>query len=273
MLKRGLVLMFAVAFVFGCGPKQTASLDSGRDWSVQLYLPEGPGPFPVAVFLPGCEGWSSSEVRASGSAHRAALIEAGWGVAQLDVLGPRGIASICSNLRLLEDLRDDSVQAASAAAAELADNPRVDGTRLVFIGQSFGGSVALDIASANQRQASPRIFEAVVAYYPYCYARYGVERAADFDTPVLVLTGANDTWTPASRCQALEQDQSVQAGATTFTVEVFPGAYHSFDLDHMPRYEIQGVNGTEIVQGNATQAAASRRFYLQWLATVLGDDS
>ncbi|HKY94019.1 MAG TPA: dienelactone hydrolase family protein [Kiloniellales bacterium] len=249
---------------------QKPNLAAEGQWKLYLKLPEGPGPYPLVVFLPGCAGWSSWE-RHSADRHRQALAEQGWGIAELDVLGARGIDSICTDDALLEGMRDDAVLAASEAAAALGARDDVDESRIVFMGQSFGGSVALDIASVHRRQlaGAERVFAAVIPYYPYCYDRYGMGTAADFDTPVLVLGGELDTWTPVSRCVALAEAQAARENPAPFVVEIYPGAYHSFDLDLMPRYEIAGYKGLEVVQGNEAQAKASRARYMEWLAETV----
>jgi len=240
------------------------------EWRLYLKLPEGPGPHPLVVFFPGCDGWGAWE-RHSAERHRLALASAGWGIAELDVLGARGIDSICSDDGLLEGLRDDALRAASEAAQTLGARPEIDGTRLVFMGQSFGGSVALDLGSVHRRKLAgvERVFAAVVPYYPYCYDRYGMGTVADFDTPVLILGGELDTWTPPSRCLTLAEAQAAREDPMPFVVEIYPGAYHSFDLDLMPRYEMQGYKGMEIVQGNEEQAKASRARYMAWLAETV----
>lgn len=248
---------------------QKPDLEKPGEWTLRLTFPEGAGPFPVVVFFPGCAGWGAWE-RHSAQRHAEVLKGMGWGVAALDVLGPRGILTICSNGGLLEGLRDDAALAATEAAQALAADPAVDASRIVFMGQSFGGSVALDLASPQRRKLAkaPRVFAGVIPYYPYCYDRYGMGTQADFDTPVLVLGGALDAWTPVSRCVTLAEAQAAREGATSFEVEIYPGAYHSFDLDQMPRYEIRGSTGTEVVEGNPEAAAASRQRYADWLRVL-----
>lgn len=245
-----------------CGPLAARAEPT---WTLEVALPEGPGPHPVVIFLPGCGGWGPWE-RHGAERHAAALAAAGWGFARLDVLGPRGLDSICRDTGLLGGLRGPAVADASAAAESLAADPRVDGGRLVFMGQSFGGSVALDIASPQRRglAGAERRFAAVVAYYPWCYANYGWPPGADFDTPILILAGAADEWTPVSRCRNL----TLKDAALPFRIEVFPEAYHSFDLDEMPRYVIGSVFGPQIVEGNAAAAAASRETYNSWLTEL-----
>ena len=248
---------------------QKPDLQDPGDWTLRLTLPVGPGPHPLVLFLPGCEGWGAWE-RHAAERHRAALVAEGWGLAALDVLGPRGLLSICTSNANLEGLRDDAALAATEAALALAADPRVDPTRLVFMGQSFGGSVALDLASPQRRKlaSAARVFAGVIPYYPWCYDRYGLGTVADFDTPVLVLGGALDAWTPVKRCVTLAEAQAARGEATPFAVEIYPEAYHSFDLDEMPRYEIQGVSGTQVVAGNPAAAMASRERYRAWLRAL-----
>jgi dienelactone hydrolase len=236
-------LVFTALLLILLGASASADLLQKPDlakegaWKLYLKLPEGPGPHPLVVFFPGCDGWGAWE-RHSSERHRLALAGQGWAVAELDLLGAR----------------DD-----------------IDETRLVFMGQSFGGSAALDLASAHRRKlaGAERVFAAIVPYYPYCYDRYGMGTVADFDTPVLVLAGELDTWTPVSRCLTLAEAQAARDNPTPFVVEIYPGAYHSFDLDLMPRYEIQGYKGMEIVEGNEEQAKASRARYGEWLTEVV----
>jgi dienelactone hydrolase len=248
---------------------QKPDLQREGEWTLRIRLPEGTGPHPMVIFLPGCAGWSAWE-RHSADRHFAALGQRGWGLAALDVLGARGLRSICIDVVNLEGLRDDAALAATQAAQALAADPRFDGRRLVFMGQSFGGSVALDLASVQRRKLAKaeRVFAGVISYYPWCYATYGMGTTADFDTPVLVLGGALDKWTPVSKCVALAEAQASRETPTAFEVEIYPGAYHSFDLDEMPRIEMAGFDGLKIVAGNAEQAAYSRLRYGDWLGRL-----
>ena len=66
----------------------------------------------------------------------------------------------------------------------------------------------------------------------------------------------------------LAEAQAKRENPTPFVVEIYPDSYHSFDLDKMPRYDIQGYKGMEVVQGNEEQAMASRARYLAWLAEI-----
>ncbi len=245
------------------------ALADAETWRYEIRYPEGDGPFPVVIFLPGCTGYGPWEVRDAADRHAALLTQHGYAVALLDLLKPRGLDSICTDLFWFDRMRVEGPRDVAAAAEALAEDPRIDAGRIAFMGQSFGGSMALDIASASSREKAEveqPIVRTVVAYYPYCYGAYGGGGTVDFDVPVLIMTGALDDWTPVSLCTRFPQkDPSV-----ALQIETLPEAYHSFDLDDMPRYAIEGVGGDyHIVEGNPAAAERSRALYLEWLAEHL----
>ncbi len=245
------------------------ALADAETWSYELRLPEGDGPFPVVIFLPGCTGYGPMEVRAAADKHAALLNRHGYAVALLDLLVPRGLDSICTELFWFDRMRTEGPRDVAAAAADLAQNPQIEPDRIGFMGQSFGGSMALEIASVASRKRAgvePPIVKTAVAYYPYCYGAYGGGGTVDFDVPVLIMTGALDDWTPVSLCTRFPQKDP----AVTLQIETLPEAHHSFDLDDMPRYAIEGVGGDyHIVEGNPAAAERSRTLYLDWLAEHL----
>ncbi len=55
-------------------------------------------------------------------------------------------------------------------------------------------------------------------------------------SPLLVLIGAEDVWTPAAPCKAF-LDGAIGRGAPIET-EIYPGAYHAFDAPNQPRREL-----------------------------------
>jgi dienelactone hydrolase len=116
---------------------------------------------------------------------------------------------------------------AYAAKAYLAHQPFVDGTRIAVMGWSHGGSTVL-YAADNIYLASINAvpFTAAIALYPGCLLRL-----LRVNTPLLILIGADDDWTLASRCTDMVS-QSVQWGDKTaygVTLKVYPGAHHGFD--------------------------------------------
>jgi dienelactone hydrolase len=232
---------------------------SGSGWRMSVSLPSGKGPFPAVIIMPGCGGNSPPAVAAGLRAHAGRLVRNGFAAGVIDVLGG---GSICANLSALVGQEGAAARKATAAAGALAKDPRIAGSRIGFMGQSFGGSVALRLASASQR-GGPRAFSAIVAYYPWCADGYGGRGRTDFDTPVLILGGGADDWTPVSRCSALG------GGGIKPSIAVFPGAHHSFDLPGLPKQKIPGVGGSYTVAGNASAASASAGRYLAFFKSRL----
>lgn len=225
-------------------PVRAADRLVGAGWSMSVTWPKGAGPFASVILLPGCSGNGPAAVAAGLRDHARKLVSNGYAAGILDVLGGR---SICANLAALGAREASAAAAATAAANKLAQDERIDRARIGFIGQSFGGSVALRLAAGT----SP--FKAIVAYYPWCRAGTGRLRV-----PVLIMTGSADTWTPASRCKGF--------GAQVVT---YPGAVHSFDLKTLKRQTVKGVGGDYPVAGDAAAASASQGRYLSFFARNL----
>ncbi|WP_376099653.1 dienelactone hydrolase family protein [Roseomonas sp. CCTCC AB2023176] len=189
-----------------------------------LHLPRGEGPHPAVVLLHGCSGITPT-------VRRWAAQLAGWGYAALvlDSFGPRGVRNVCReaggsaprdgvNVSPRERAED-----AFAAAAFLRSRSDVRPDGVSAVGFSHGGSTALVVASrtaAERNGAAP--FAAVVAFYPWC-PRTGAPLAS----PLLVLTGDADDWTPADRCQALRAAWRPEFGL--YLLQVYPGVTHAFD--------------------------------------------
>lgn len=250
-----------------CGPAAAAGFSrSGANWKMVVTIPDGKGPFPAIVLLPGCSGNGPTPVKAGLGAHVKALMQHGIASAVLDVLSPRHQRSICASGTALDRYRQEAAGDAVAAAMLLAEDRRIDGRRIGFLGQSFGGSVALLLASKNLRPRGADMFRAIIAYYPWCMERYGHSlHSSDFSPPVLILAGTLDKWTPAARCRRLR----AEPGSRQADVRLFKDAYHSFDLVGLRFQLIAGVGGMHPIGYKAVATEASRRAYLDFLARHL----
>lgn len=237
-------VLIATLALLPTGSLASAETIRGNGWTMSLSLPAGKGPFPVVIVMPGCSGNSPPAVAAGLRDHARRLTSGGFAAGVINVLGKR---SICADAAALWSMEISAARTVIAAANHLVQDKRIDGDRVGFIGQSFGGSVALRIASRK----SP--FKAIVAYYPWC--RNGMGRLR---SPTLIMTGRDDTWTPAARCAAL--------GAQIVT---YPGAVHSFDLKTLRRQSVGGVGGQYPVAGNAAAATSSQRRYLTFFGQTL----
>ena len=107
-----------------------------------------------------------------------------------------------------------------------------------MMGQSNGGSVAINIAKADKEDSATagRQFTAVVALYPWCDLLLG----SQLNTPLLVLAGEEDDWTPPMNCKLAAQ----KTQDDTLSVITYPNAHHSYDLPiRVQRYAGHTVGG------------------------------
>lgn len=237
----------------------STALATGATWRMDVSHPPGAGPFPAVILLPGCAGNTPPLVARGLRAHAKALNARGYATGILDVLGPRGLGSICANAGRLGGMVGRAVRDAFDAANALAALPRIEAASLGFLGQSFGGSVALEIAS---RKSQP--FAAIVAYYPWCADGYGASGRSDFAVPVLILAGRSDDWTPVERCSRLRP----LSGTRGARIVIYEKTHHSFDLPGLGRQTIAGVGGAKTVAGNPAATADSRRRYAAFLKSA-----
>ena len=172
--------------------------------------------------------------------HAALLNENGYVTLILDSFGPRRITDGCQTGGKYYSLQ---VNDAHAALDHLASLPFVDSDRIGLVGLSLGGGTALRLALrgyTHHRTASGQeTYAALVAYYPWCEAAW----AFSLDRPVLILIGADDNWTPAPRCIALDSLAGKTINRPVLELKVYPNAHHSFDLPMQGPYYVEGMPG------------------------------
>lgn len=205
---------------------------------IELNKPQGEGPFPAIVFMHGCSGLGALEKQGL-KLHSDYFIAKGYVTLIVDSFAGRGIEddSVCRDLEALSSARYYRTFDAFTAYQYLDQLSFVDES-IYLVGQSNGGSVALQAATKQWQQTIGynKRFSAIVAYYPWCGAISG--NGIEINTPVLVLAGEKDKWTPAREC--ISARQSFEHGM--LEVMVYPDAYHSFDLP----VPVQQFNGYKV---------------------------
>jgi len=97
------------------------------------------------------------------------------------------------------------------------------------MGQSQGGIVALSIARYGADEyvfpGKPK-FQGIVAYYPGC-GHVSDVRPVELVSPLLVLAGEKDDWTPPLGCVLARENVS----GADYEVIVYDQAHHAFDLN------------------------------------------
>jgi len=261
-------LILAVAGFDARGAMRSAvtftSAGSSTEIPATLIKPDGEGPFPAVVIMHDCSGLGP---RSSGAPARWAdvLVTQGYVVLIPDSFAPRGFAEgVCTIPGSEQREVGPHIRARDAygALAALRALPYVDGRHVGLMGGSHGGSTTLAAMFAPVSGRDPLAdakrdsFAAAVALYPGCGARYGrwsVARAGDkagpvtgYDgvyqplAPLLILIGEKDDWTPAEPCRRMAD--AGRAAGFPIEINVYPGAYHSFDSNNPVRYDARRNN-------------------------------
>ncbi len=103
----------------------------------RVAMPEGEGPFPMALLFSGCDGPKDNLDRLS-----EALVAAGWGAVIVDSHGPRGIDRaevwrlVCSGVTLPGAERAGDI---AVALADVRAMDRVDAERIAWSGRRMAG--------------------------------------------------------------------------------------------------------------------------------------
>ena len=251
---RGLVtaIVIVVATGFsGCVPTEGVTIPYTEAVG-SLAVPDGDGPFPAVVLLHGCSGLDP-EVRKGNDVHVRHLLAEGFVTLILDSFGPRRLGDVvCNGGEVeMEAFRYRQRDAVSALRF-LRSQPFVDAENVFVMGQSHGGWVLNELAVSRNIPVADR-FRAAVAYYPWCGDQ---QLRRELHTPVLVLIGEEDDWTPADRCLEARR----YARGAPFEVIVYEHAHHSFDLPMGGPYRYKGYTVGE----NAVAAADARKRMIAW---------
>ena len=119
---------------------------------------------------------------------------------------------------------------AFGALAWLRQQSFVQSDSVFLMGWSHGGVTVLGslrtIKDDPLRARAGGDFRAAVALYPGCDVQ--LRNGWSTHTPLLILSGADDDWTPAMPCRQLAERTS-SGGQPDAYVE-YPGAHHGFDV-------------------------------------------
>ena len=223
-----------------------------------LYTPSSGGPYPAVILFHGCGG-----VTPNVPAWAQWLQSQGYAALVVDSFQGRGLGNLCAASRLLTPM----VRAADvyAATAKLMSMGVIDGNRIAAMGFSHDGSTVLAAWRAQSRHPDVKL-SAMIAFYPGC----GAQTLPSDATPLLILAGGKDDWTPAENCEKLAAAER-EAGRPV-TIVVYPEAAHHFDGAHLTKRTFvsipKGGKGAT-VEYNAGAHADSAKQVKQFLAAQL----
>lgn len=228
---------------------------------------------PAVVALHGCGGLYGRD-KDLNSRHRAMaelLQQESYHVLFPDSLKPRGKESLCSEkIGTREFTSANRRLDVLGALTWMVRRPEVDAGRIALLGWSHGGTTVL---SANNRQLSEVAAHAVtpraaIAFYPGCTAYLNARGGYRPNTPLLLMIGEKDDWTPPKPCIALHEKVRKQYPDDIFELRVYPDSYHDFDAPNAPlRVRKDVPNGVHPGQGVTTGSnpAVRKQAYAEML--------
>jgi len=218
-----------------------------------LARPADEKPRAAVVLLHTCAGISEHEEMWSNR-----LVSWGYVVLSVDSFKPRGFDYTCDGRIGGGALTTTWRRALDAYGAKryLSTRSFVDPARIAVMGMSHGGMTVLEtIKQSTSEGLAMKPFQAAIAFYPLC------SEPERINTPTLILSGSEDSWTPAELCKQYVGNLQPRY---EITLKVFAGAYHAFDHP-----EIDAVDAGHIVRSNPKAAAQasqiSRDFLNKWL--------
>jgi dienelactone hydrolase len=196
----------------------------------ELNIPlSADGRVPVVVMLHGAAG-----ILPYVTEWRSEFAAMGVATFIVDSFTPRGITSTIADQGRLDRL--NAVLDAYRALALLRSHPDIDPERIILVGFSRGGDVALYSAMRRLRDMygpGGAGFAAHAAFYPNCGTTY-LHDTDVVTAPIRIFHGTADDYAPVSACRAYVA-RLAKAGADVRLKE-YEGAMHVFmwkDLDEV----------------------------------------
>ncbi len=206
---------------------------------VEVLLPEGEGPFPVAIQLHGCGGKKKLQGRWAAVAR-----SAGWAVVVVDSYAHRGIsqlqayATVCTGLQLWGRERAGDLFAMMEWTRRQA---WADPRRMVVAGWSHGAWTTLDAMSMEPGDPMAKVarlsaipaepFAGVVgAFLLYPWQGVGAispRTGLRIDVPVRAIVGTKDSVVGGKG--VIRTLTNMKTPSRSIAVEIFEGATHAFD--------------------------------------------
>jgi dienelactone hydrolase len=180
----------------------------------ELFLPEGDGPFGCVIAHHGSKGWATHH-----QDHIDGWINAGLAVCKVNSFAARGIDSTVDDQ--LSVTHAMMLVDAFSTRSVLAQDPRID--KIGIAGWSLGGTVALYSAWSPIVDILGSAFDAHLPFYPAAHIRPDIQKWSD--SPILILHGDADNWTPVHLVEELLPQ------LPNATLHAYPDAHHSFDSE------------------------------------------
>jgi dienelactone hydrolase len=199
----------------------------------QWFAPEaGKANGAAAILLHGCGGLGAN--RQLNARHKAAkdwLLERGIAVVFPESFTSRNFEQVCTEKLLARTITQrDRAQDVIATRAWLNAQPGIDAKKIVLWGWSHGGSTVLNTVTLKPvlGDFSDEVkFAEAIAFYPGCSPFAKDNSPAKISSPLTILMGDADDWTPAAPCTTFAA--RLKSNEQPVSLTLYPGAYHDFD--------------------------------------------
>lgn len=196
------------------------------DIPLTIYKPKiQPSSKPAILFLSGCDGghWNVHKALAKEFNQKGVVVAE---VRSIDAYGNQ-----CIKTDLMGWRRSDH---AFAAQELLVKQGLANADNMALVGLSHGGWTAVHVSKMDAQNAK-QPFSAIVSLYPWCDLNIPSHKSS---TPMLVLGGSADTWTPVDKCvRYLSDDPKIE-------IHVYNDTTHAWDAPFGPRTRATGFGST-----------------------------
>ena len=177
--------------------------------------------YPLIIGVAGSLGWRKHHLD-----YMKIYQKEGFATFELNSFKSRGISSTVGS--------QDQVTVAAIildsyrALEKLAKISNIDEDNVAITGWSLGGGVALFSAWMPLKNIISKelSFAAHLSFYPPCF--FNMENLSFTNSPMHILVGRDDNWTPAAPCERLVDKLSVKSN---IGITVYPDSHHGFDSE------------------------------------------
>ena len=199
----------------------------------QWFMPDaGNASGAASILLHGCGGLGAKrQLNARHKAGKDWLLERGIAVVFPESFTSRNFQQVCTEKRQARAITQrDRVEDVLATHTWLKTQPGIDAKKIVLWGWSHGGSTVLNTVthkSAFGDFSNDVNFVEAIAFYPGCTPFAKDNAPAKISSPLTILMGDADDWTPAAPCVAFAA--RLKNNEQPIGLTLYPGAYHDFD--------------------------------------------
>ena len=188
--------------------------------------------YPLIIGVAGSLGWREHHYE-----YMEMYQESGFATFELNSFKSRDISSTVGSQ--VEVTTAAIILDVYSAFSVLANHPNIDKNRVSITGWSLGGAVALFSGwkPVMKAIANDLKFASHLAFYPPCF--FDPENTEFTDSPIHILIGELDNWTPAEPCVNFVKKISKNSNVK---LTVYPNSHHSFDSQEPIEYNEKGYS-------------------------------